>query len=522
MTDAKDRKESVKRMNKLQKWISLALCACMLMSAAALAEQTLEVPGAEVEVTAAVASTEPEIQDDVVLAVVNGENVTWADVKDDYENVLYNLGSQYDITHPDNIRVFRTLALESQIDETVRLQQAKALGVDQLSAQALAEIQAEADSDWEEAIESYCEENAGITEGSTEEEKAQAKLAAQAHYLELGYTQEILRQLYIKFDIFDRLEQMAVQDVVVTDEDIAKDYQEKVAADKEIYENDINAYIEYNNYVEQSAMYAMMTGSASNLELAWYKPAGFRAVKHILLPVDEALMAEYKELQARLEEQIHEEPEATEAAVAEAATEAAAAQPVVTQADVDAAKAKILSSVAGKVDEISQKVAEGVDFDELIVTYGVKADGTASDPGMLSEPYKTEGYEVASASNNYVPEFVAAALSLNQIGDVSAPYLSDYGVHIVKYLADVPAGPVKMTAAQQQAARADLLEIRQQEAYSEQLVKWKATADIQYTGVILSIAQLEAQYEESVTVDDEEDVADENAEADVTAEPAES
>lgn len=53
----------------------------------------------------------------------------------------------------------------------------------------------------------------------------------------------------------------------------------------------------------------------------------------------------------------------------------------------------------------------------------------------------TSGYEVCSASTAYVPEFVEAAMSIDNVGGVSAPYLSSYGVHIVKYIAMWKAAP---------------------------------------------------------------------------------
>ena len=122
-------------------------------------------------------------------------------------------------------------------------------------------------------------------------------------------------------------------------------------------------------------MYAMYYGTDSSMDYAWYRPAGFRAVKHILLPVDDELMKNYQDLQARLEEQVEaaEDTEDTVAAEETAAADATAeptAEPV-TQEQVDEAKAAILASIADKIDEIYAKIDEGVDFDELIAEYGV-------------------------------------------------------------------------------------------------------------------------------------------------------
>ena len=39
-------------------------------------------------------------------------------------------------------------------------------------------------------------------------------------------------------------------------------------------------------------------------------------------------------------------------------------------------------------------------------------------------------------------------MSIDNVGGVSAPYLSSYGVHIVKYIGDVEGGPIPMTDEQ--------------------------------------------------------------------------
>ena len=105
------------------------------------------------------------------------------------------------------------------------------------------------------------------------------------------------------------------------------------------------------------------------------------------------------------------------------ATTEAPATPV-TQADLDNAKAAILAAAQEKIDEINQRLANGEDFEALIPEYTADSDNL---------------YEVCIASSNYVPEFVEAAFSVENVGDVSAPYISQFGIHIVKYMEDIPA-----------------------------------------------------------------------------------
>jgi len=453
-------------MNKIQKILAMLMCLCMLAGSAALAEEA----AVEAEVSAVT-----EVPADAVIVTVNGEAITWGDAENGYNNLVAQYGSYYDMTQQTNIDLFRAVAMENRIIEALLGQKAVEFGVSELTNEEIAEQEAAAFADWEAAMENYIAYmRTDITAESSEEEKNAARAEAEAYYAENGgYTLETLAEEYKYYAVMTKVQDLMVQDASVTDEDVEAYYQELVAADKELYENDIAAYVEYNSYVEQMAMYAMMYGTASDMDYAWYKPEGFRAVKHILLPVDETLMATYTDLQARFEEQ----GEGEEA---------------VTETMINEAKAAIFESLADKIEEINQKIADGADFDALIAEYGVDADGNASDPGMITEPYKTAGYEVAAASSNYVPEFVEASMSIESVGGVSAPYLSSYGIHIVKYIGDVAGGPVEMTAEQREAKRAELLSSKQNELYNTTVDKWLTDSTVEYTGIVPSFADLEA------------------------------
>ena len=155
---------------------------------------------------------------------------------------------------------------------------------------------------------------------------------------------------------------------------------------------------------------------------------------------------------------------------------------------MDQAKADILASLQDKIAEINDQVAQNADFDTLIAKYAVKADGSASDPGMVSGSYP-QGYEVSLASTGFVPEFVEAAFSVKQVGEVSAPYISKYGVHIVKYMADVPAGPVALT----DAVKASLRTTLQEDANTQAINAWRDTAVVTYSGLIPTMADLQGE-----------------------------
>ena len=492
----------------MKKILSLLLCLCLLFSAAALAEDTAAA----------------ELQDTDVLATVNGAELTWADVAPVYDSLVSSYGNYYDLTDSANVELFRAVAMQNKINEVIMQAKIAELGI-ALTDEEAAAAEEDAQSDWDNAISSYIsQQHSDLTDESSQEDKDAANAEAVQYFNDLGYSPESLKENYKQYALYDKLEATIVQDVTVTDEEVEALYQELVESDRALYENDIAAYVDYNNYVDQMAMYAMYYGTDSSMDYAWYRPAGFRAVKHILLPVDAELMQTYQDLQARLEEQVESETEGDEesaaaaAAAEETADAEATAEPTeepVTQEQVDEAKAAILASIADKIDEIYAKIEEGVDFDELIAEYGVNEDGTASDPGMTSESYKTSGYEVSSASTNYVAPFVEAAFSVDNVGDVSAPYISSYGVHIVKYIADIPAGPIEMTAEQREAKRTELLTSKQNELYTATMDQWNQEADITYTGLTPSYADIEAR--EAAAAEAAAATADDTAADDTTA-----
>ena len=453
-------------MKNLRKLAALLLCLCMMLGMTAVAEETVEV-------------TLPELTADTVVATLNGENLLWGAVEANYNSLVSQYSSYYDMSDPANVELFRAVAQENAIMEALLKQKAVELGLSELSAEEHATAEAAAQTDWSAAIDNYLAYYyPDLTAESAEADVAAAEAEAAQYYAEGGYDLDVLTAEYKKYMVLDKVQQLMIQDVTVTDEDVEGYYQELVAADKELYENDVAAYLAYNSQVDMMAMYAAMYGTASDMDYAWYKPEGFRAVRHILLLVDEELMNTYTDLQARFEEQ-----------QAGAEGETATTEAPVTEEQVNEAKAAIFASLADKIEEINQKYVEGVDFDELISTYAVDQNGSATDPGMLSNPY----YEVSAASDTvYVKEFVEASMSIPEVGGISAPYLSSFGVHIVKYLHDIPGGPVEMTPEQRQAMSAELLSHKQNDAYSAQVEQWMSEASLTYAGVIIPLSELEA------------------------------
>ena len=74
---------------------------------------------------------------------------------------------------------------------------------------------------------------------------------------------------------------------------------------------------------------------------------------------------------------------------------------------------------------------------ELIAQYG-------EDPGMTREPAASQGYAVAEDSSYWDPAFTEGAMSIAEIGGISAPVYGSYGIHVIYYESDIPAGAVAL------------------------------------------------------------------------------
>lgn len=165
---------------------------------------------------------------------------------------------------------------------------------------------------------------------------------------------------------------------------------------------------------------ALLSGSS-----AWYTPVGYRQVLQILLPAEGAT-AEEK-----------------------------------------------LASVQSKVDEINALLEQGETFQNLILLYG-------ADPNLTSEEMLATGYPVHKDSIMWAEDFVAAAFSPEMAGpgSVSKPVASDAGVHILYYLADLPAGPVELTEDVHSMLAATIYKERYSAAQAERINELADAAEI--------------------------------------------
>ena len=481
----------------LMKVLTAALLALMLLagSLSALAE------GTETAVVADL--TETASEEPVLLASVNGDEV-WSNNEALNQLVDYYLqyyaSYGYNTSDPSMMTYLQGVGLEWAIEASLYDQKAKELGISGMTEEQKADLEKQAREEWENAVDYYASAVGGATETSTEEEKAQAREAALS-YIEknLGFTEEAYVTDFVQgseeSQRNENVRRAVLGEFEVSEDEVTNYFNELVEEDRTTYEGNVPMYEYYTNYM----------GSNS-----YYVPEGYRGITHILLEVDSELMNNYTSLLAKMEEQQQAEEATAEetaeteetAAPAEESTvpaeetaapaeetaapaeetaapegepaETAEPEEKVTQEMIDTARQAILDSVQAKVDEIMAKYEAGTPFADLVADYG-------TDPGMKEEPNKTNGYAVHPESILWDPAFTEGAMALEKIGDVSKPVLGSYGVHILHYTRDVPAGAVELTEELRTQLKEELLSEKENAAVTEMLEGWKAAAEIIYT-----------------------------------------
>ncbi|MGN1368539.1 MAG: peptidylprolyl isomerase [Aristaeellaceae bacterium] len=448
-------------MKTMKRLLALLLMLTMCFALSACKKDAASATATATDAPAAIGTQAPAAptgNPDDVMVTVGSDTVTRAE----YETYLNTLNSYYsnfgyDTTNADMAAMLKAIALRTGLEYVVMDRKVAELGLtltEEEKSAAIADAQAQWDSTIADGLAYY-----GITEDSTEEERSATTVSVLAELESMGYTAESFQEDAVKNAAYDKLFAEVTKDVAVTDEEVVEYYNSLVEADKAAYENNAAAY-EQAKYINQ--LYAMY-GMADYVQELYYKPAGYRLVTHILLEADEALLTAYTELQATYEEQqntLEEGGEVTEA--------------LVTAEEIENARLAILASVQSTVDEIHQKLAEGKTFAELIPEY-------TADPGMKDEASIAAGYEVHMDSVNWVTAFRDQAFTVDQIGDVTEPVVTDYGVHILQYVADVASGPVELTDEMRASFQASLLETARSNAFYTAVDAWIAAVNAVYS-----------------------------------------
>lgn len=334
---------------------------------------------------------------------VAGKTFTKGDVKAqtesvlDYNDYMYNYyyGYGYDRTSESAIAAAQEEAIQNLIENAVTQAKIAEYGFDVFTAEEQAEIEANAQEDYELYYETI--QNFMFTD--TELTGDELNAAIEAEMANMGYPgYEALVEEYTAAASQDKLLAEINKDVAVSEEELTTEYTALVEEAKASY-----------------ASYPASYGTAViNGETPYYAPAGYRNVKHILLTFAQ------------------EDQDAIDAAQAAVSELAEGEDAAALQAQLDAAREAAYANLQPTVDQITARLAEGADFAALIAEYN-------QDPGMTED---SAGYPVSAESTDWVTEFKDASMALANVGDISEPVRSSYGIHIIQYTSDIAEGEI--------------------------------------------------------------------------------
>ena len=462
----------------MKKWLCLALAMLLALGTAALAEGD-DLQAQLDAANARIAELEAEVEkyrpyyDSQIVAEFGEDGIVWLDDAQTQYDEAAQMYAQYGIPVDSYADQIKQSIVESLVREGVVKAKEAELGIGEPDEEALADLTAKAAEDFESYLSYYASYFA--QEGASEEENREATVKGLA---DAGITQDVILQNRISEYADEQLHDYVTKDVAVTDEDIQAEYDKMVADDQESFEgNDFN----YNS--------ARSDGST----IAW-NPEGYRTVKHVLIKFDEDQTNQYNELQdalsslndelAALDEAENpdaETEEAAEAAETEAAEteEAEEEEPPRTREEIQTDIGAVGTSIEALYSELLPKAQEvidafnaGTDIETLIDQYG-------EDPGMTREPAASQGYAVAADSSYWDPAFTAGAMSIGEVGQISAPVYGANGIHIIYYLGDVTPGAVAFEDIKD-AVETQALEDKISTTYEEQVSAWIEEANAVY------------------------------------------
>ncbi len=405
------------------------LLALVCLGTAAFAESTEDLEARIAELEAQVELYKPYYDAQVIVEYDGG--VIFKDAVEEEYSYYESMYSQYgiDLVSYGLESTVKQQAAETLMENAAMDVKAAELGLDVLSDETVADLEAQANEIWESYIQTIAEQLVG--EDQTVEDVRDAAIS----YLETyySYTYEGILEDYKTNYIDQLLYDYVTADVTVSDEETQAAYEEQVESDKSSYATD-STYVSARN---------------NGTVIAW-NPEGYRAVKQVLIKFDDDQTARYDELTDELETlntaleaaQNPEEPaEETTEETAEEATEAEETRTVEEiQADIDSVQAELdalYAELLPEAQEVIDKFNAGESFDSLIEAYN-------DDPGMTSEPTASKGYVVKADSTYYDSAFVEGAMSIAEVGGISEPKNGMYGIYIVYYLADVAPGEVAL------------------------------------------------------------------------------
>ena len=431
-------------------------------------EEAAEAPLTEEEKDARIAELEAqvaELQAQVeayhlkeIVASFDGGEVPLSEAEELYENTANQYAQMgIDVVAYGMDGMLREAVVDTLAEEAIVQYMAGQLGLG-LTEEQQAQFAEEAQQAYEGLVDSYYQTYLANQYESEEEGLAAAAQAV----IEMGYDYDYYLEALTDNQLVSNVYDYVTKDVTVSEEEIEAAYDGYVASDEATYADP---------YQFESAFSSDTT--------IYYTPEGYRNVKHILFKFSDEQAASYDELTTRLADLEAEQlaatatpaPEATEAAeTAEAAAEAepteaprAASEIEADIAEVNAEIDALYAELMPEAEAAIERFNAGEDIDALIAEL--------SDDNMPETGYAVS--ETAEASTQaWDPAFTEGALSIEEVGGLSAPVRGIYGIHLIYYAGDIAAGATPLETVHDEVEELTL-QNKVSQTYADQVSAWK-------------------------------------------------
>ena len=405
-------------------------------------------------------------------------------------NVYAMYGYSYDTTSPSNIAEAQESVIQALKEDLALTAKAEELDI-KLTDEELETVKAEAQENFDYIVGSA----KNYVEGADSMDDEALTAAAVEMANDAGYTLENYIESGTKAKIDEKLRDIAVQGVEVTEEEIQAEFDRRVENQK-------------SSYAENPGSWA--DEQVSNPTTVYYVPAGVRRVKQILIKFteeDQAAIEEAQEKASEAKSAVSAAQAKIDAAQAkidadqeildmEDDSEEAKASRETAQADKDAAQAELDAAMQEKNDadqallDANQAVTDATDkayadidgetdavlasLDEEGADWQAIMDEKNQDPGMKDNE---KGYAVAEGMTSFDSAFVEAAMALEKVGEHSGKVKGIYGYYIIRYDSDEPEGSVTLDSVRDVVSEY-VLSTKQTEAYNAAKEQWVNEAGI--------------------------------------------
>lgn len=406
-----------------------------------------------------------EAADDPVVVRVGDVTFTKARLQSEVDiNVTVSELMEQEFVTDEERQARRDEAIQGCIQEGLIEMKLREAGKNDFTAEEEETLRATALSQYETIWQGIWEKAKQSNQGFTEEQVTE-------FLNEQGYSSEAIYEALKSNERLHRAVELFCPSLTLTEDMVEKYYEAQfLLPDRERYENDLDLY-------EQEIL-------AGNNE-SFYTPEGYRAIKQVLLAypgeIDKALRNENARVNIALQAVAEAASEVSEAAltgdswddVAGPRAEYDAAVNELTaakQAYNEKRERLTLPLIRDTVEAINAEIDAGIDIDSVINKYSTDKNEQNLDKG---------GYPVHPDSKNWPPEFLEAAGKLEKPGDLSGPVLTDMGIHILYYAADIPAGPHELTDEERQLLNASALYYYQTQALEKLVADWTDEYEIE-------------------------------------------